>query len=205
MGLAAKKTRQKTFLNVGCGTADRSRMLPTFQKPCWKEVRIDLDPRVNPDVVASFSDLHMVKSGMIDAIWSSHNLEHMPMFEAKRALGEAHRVLKPDGFMFLTLPDIEAVSKLIARGKLMDVAYESSVGPITALDMVFGHQSLQEQGNHYMAHRSGFSSRSLAKLIHTVGFAHVKVVHGKLFDLWALAGKQQLPENLICELHDQRV
>jgi len=196
---------KKYFLNVGCGTStDRSQMPPTLQSEAWHEVRIDPDSRVNPDVVAGFSDLHMIKADSVDAVWSSHSLEHMPLHEVRIALKEALRVLKPEGFLFLTLPDIEAIARLVAEGRLMDVVYESTVGPVTPLDMLYGHQRSQERGNHYMAHRTGFSSRSLALCLYEVGFAKVRVVHGNSYDLWALACTQDPPRRLIEELRNRR-
>ena len=204
-GVSAQQSGQiRYFLNVGCGRAGRERMPPTLRDPSWNEIRIDVDPGVDPDIVGSFSDLHMIKDDSVDAIWSSHNLEHLPLFEAKQALKEALRVLKPTGFMFVTVPDIEAIARMITEGRLMDTIYQSSMGPITPLDMMYGHQSSQESGNTYMAHRTAFSSRSLARTLHEYGFSKVRVIHGANYDIWALVSFHDLPEDLVQELHAKR-
>ena len=55
------------------------------------------------------------------------------------ALAEFHRVLKLDGFVLLTCPDLQSVCALVANDQLTDTAYQSGMGPITPLDMLYGH------------------------------------------------------------------
>ena len=102
-----KQQSQRVFLNIGRGTAGPERLPANFQKADWQQVRIDIDPGVKPDIVESFAILTMVASDSVHAIWSSHNLEHLPWHEVPLALSEAKRVLKPDGVVFLTLPEGE--------------------------------------------------------------------------------------------------
>ena len=54
----------------------------------------------------------------LDAVWSSHNLEHLYAHQVAVALGEFHRVLKPDGFALITLPDLQKVAELVAADSL---------------------------------------------------------------------------------------
>ena len=153
----------------------------------WNEIRLDINPSVKPDVIADISDLSSIQSCTIDAVWSSHNLEHLDDFNVPKALTEIRRVLKPGGFALITLPDLQQIAKLIVQDKCDDVAYQSPAGPITALDMLFGHQASQQRGNGYMAHRTGFTAKRLGSKLIEAGFDDVRVRPGSSYDLWAVA------------------
>lgn len=179
----------KTLLHVGCGTAPKSRLPMCFQEEQWEEIRLDIDPRVKPDIVASLTDMSVVPSISADAVWSSHNLEHLESHQVPAALLEIRRVLKPGGFVLITLPDLTTVASLIAQGKATEVIYNSPAGPITPLDMLFGHQASLERGKAYMAHRTGFTSSMLQSSLVKAGFSEVRVTKGAAYDLWAIAVK----------------
>lgn len=189
----------KTLLNIGCGTSGTERMPAMFNDGSWKHVRVDIDPDVNPDVVASFSNLSMFEDNSADAIWSSHNLEHLPWHEVGIALQEAQRVLTPEGLLFVTLPDLEAVAQLVVEGQLMEIQYDSPAGPITPLDMLYGHSASQAEGAHHMAHRCGFTAKSLTYALMEAGFTDIKVTKGSSYDLWAVAATQSLTEQVLVE------
>ncbi len=179
----------RTFLNVGCGSAGPQRLPGCFREPGWEEIRLDINPAVRPDIVASMTDMGVVGDATVDAVWSSHNLEHLDRHEVVPALKEAFRVLKPGGFALITLPDIQRVASLVVEGKLEEVVYTAPAGPITALDMLFGHQASVARGEHYMAHRCGFDDRALARVLLEAGFEEVRVRKGQSYDLWAFAIK----------------
>ena len=189
----------RTVLNIGCGTSGDQRLPPVLKEADWTQLRIDIDPKVQPDIVASFADLHMFHNDSVDAIWSSHNLEHLAWHEVSKALAEAKRVLRPDGFMIVTLPDLQRLAQLVVDGQLMDVQYESSMGPITTLDMLFGHLDSQATGSPYMAHRCGFTAESLGTTLMDAGFSEIKVIKGHHYDLWALASTQPTPARVLAE------
>ena len=70
-----------------------------------------------------------------------------------------------------------------------DQAYTSLSGPITALDMIFGHTASLARGNTFMAHRTGFTARTLQKVLTEARFVGITVRRGSAFDLWATAFK----------------
>ncbi len=179
----------RTVLNVGCGYPLRQRLHRCFHGPEWREIRLDIDPAVRPDILCSITDMSVVASASVDAIWSSHNLEHIHCHEVPAALGEFLRVLKPTGLLLLTLPDLQQVAELVAADQLEDQAYISPSGPVTPLDMIFGHTPSLAQGHSHMAHKTGFTRRSLEKLLAESGFVQVRVQRGGAFDLWATAYK----------------
>jgi SAM-dependent methyltransferase len=177
----------RQVLHVGCGPLKAEKLHQTFRRPGWREVRLDIDPAVTPDIVASMTDMSHVPTGAYDAIWSSHNVEHLYDHEVGIALAEFGRVLKPGGFALITLPDLQAVARLVADDKLTEAAYSSPAGAITPLDIIYGHRASVARGNHFMAHRTGFTAKSLAIALQKGGFVHGGVSHGTSFDLWALA------------------
>ncbi len=182
----------KTVLNVGCGYPLRQKLHRHFHGPEWRELRLDLDPAVEPDIVCSITDMGPVAADSVDAVWSSHNLEHLQRHEAPLALAEFLRVLKPHGLLLLTLPDLQQVARLIVEDRLEEAAYVSQSGPITPLDMIFGHTASLARGNQFMAHRTGFTARSLHRLLIEAGFVEVTLRQDPSFDLWATGYKPGL-------------
>jgi predicted O-linked N-acetylglucosamine transferase (SPINDLY family)/ubiquinone/menaquinone biosynthesis C-methylase UbiE len=177
---------KKTVLHVGCGPAD-IRALPQLFQRRWQEIRLDIDPNVAPDVVASMLDMSPVETASVDAVYSSHNIEHLHPHEVEGALREFKRVLKPEGMLVVTCPDLQSVCALVAEDKLEDAAYISPAGPISPIDILYGHRPAMAAGNLYMAHKTGFTAKSLERALKEIGFATVIVERGMYFDLWALA------------------
>ncbi|WP_159996897.1 class I SAM-dependent methyltransferase [Roseomonas sp. 18066] len=181
-------TAPRTVLHVGCGPASPDKLPPAFfPAGAWQEVRLDIDPSVAPDIIASITDMSAVASASADAVWSSHNLEHLYPHEVPAAFAEFRRVLKPGGFALMTMPDLQQIAALVAADKLGDAAYVSPAGPITPLDMLYGLNSALAQGNHYMAHNTGFTARTLEAGLRAAGFPLVRVVRDGNFALWATA------------------
>jgi hypothetical protein len=81
------------------------------------------------------------------------------------------RVMKPSGFAFIKVPDLQEVARHVADGKLDDTLYISPMGPIAPLDILFGHRSSLEAGNAFMAHRTGFTGGTLGAALINAGFA----------------------------------
>ena len=182
-------TQLKTVLHVGCGPRSAGIIHPFFSGPGWKEIRVDIDPKAEPDIVASLTDLNPVTDNSMDGLYSSHNLEHLYPHEVQQGLNEFSRVLKPDGVALIAVPDLQEVAKLIAEDKLDEPAYQSPAGPITPLDILYGHRPSLAHGNLFMAHRTGFTQKTLVNAILTAGFAWVMVAKDTSFGLWAKAYK----------------
>jgi SAM-dependent methyltransferase len=178
----------KVVLNVGCGFPGQNVPAP-FRGGEWRELRLDIDPSVRPDIVCSIVDMSPVATDSIDAIWSSHNLEHLHRHEVPVALSEFLRVLRPGGQLLLTLPDLQKIAELVAGDGLEDTAYQSPSGPISPLDMIYGHTASVAQGNSHMAHKTGFTARTLRQLLTAAGFSEVALTR-EGFALWARASKQ---------------
>ena len=177
---------KKIVLHVGCGSLFLNAEL--FNRREWQEVRLDIDPAVSPDIVSSITDMNTVQDRSVDVVWSAHNLEHLYADGVAAALNEFYRVLKPNGMVMITLPDIQAVSREVAKGRLEEPLFESKAGPIAAIDILWGHRDSIESGNHYMAHKTGFTKRTLEKALALANFQKIEVKSAD-WDLWATAYK----------------
>jgi SAM-dependent methyltransferase len=189
-----------TVLHVGCGPQNITR-LKGFSTHGWAEIRLDIDPSVTPDVVGTLTDMSSVINGSMDAVYSSHNLEHVFPHEVPVVLREFYRVLNNDGFVVLTCPDLQSVCQSIVEDKLFDPLYVSPAGPIAPIDILYGHRAAMEQGNHYMAHKCGFTWTVLSKLFKEAGF--LTILGGQSVETYALkviASKAALSETRSREL-----
>ncbi len=189
------------FLHVGCGRKNKAFTTPAFNTPEWQEIRFDIDETVNPDIIGTMTEMSSVKSGTVDAIYSSHNIEHLYPHEVGAALHEFYRVLSDDGFVMLTCPDLQSVCRLVADDKLLDAAYNSPAGPIAAIDMLYGFRPSMAAGNLYMSHRSGFTEKTLRGTFEQAGFLSVASMRRERhFDLFCLASKKQLKDTDLMQL-----
>jgi predicted SAM-dependent methyltransferase len=187
------------FIHVGCGPKRKDRTTPGFNTPDWQEVRFDIDASVQPDITGTMTDMSAVPSGSMDALFSSHNIEHLYPHEVAVALAEFRRVLTPNGFAVITCPDLKSVCALVAEDKLTEAAYNSPAGPIAPVDILYGHRAAMQAGNLYMAHRCGFTEKVLVACLKEAGFAMVasRARPGPYFDLWAVATVAEIaPEAL---------
>jgi SAM-dependent methyltransferase len=178
-------------LHVGCGVYEAEKLPLMFRHTGWREIRLDIDPDVNPDVVASITDMQVISDAAVDAVYSSHNIEHLYPHEVPLALREMNRVLKPNGFAFIKLPDVQEVARFIADGKLEDALYFSPMGAIAPIDILYGHRPSLARGNTFMAHRTGFTATTLGAALIAAGFAAVMVQRDlPSFSLTAIAFRE---------------
>ena len=159
----------KTFLHVGCGPQYKSQ-IKGFDNENWKEIRFDIDEKVNPDIVGTLLDMSAVETGSVDAIYSAHNIEHVFPHEVPIVLREFHRVLKDDGMVVLVCPDLQSVCEAVVDDKLLQPLYESPAGPISPIDILYGHRPAIARGNEYMAHKGGFTYSVLNDAFIEAGF-----------------------------------
>ena len=150
----------RTLLHVGCGNEPLPDWLEGFT-----ETRLDINPAVSPDIIASMLDLGEI--GQYDAVYCRHALEHLFPHEVTIALNEFHRVLKVGGHLMVFVPDLEGV-------KATDEAlFQSPAGPISGLDLIYGFRQALES-NPYMAHKTGFVQGSLTKALSMFSKANVR-------------------------------
>ena len=192
----------KTLLHVGCASLNISH-LKGFNEDNWIEVKLDIDKSRNPDIVGSIIDMNMVKTESIDAIYSAYNLDHIYPHEVPIALTEFFRVLKNDGIVIIKCPDIQSVCEAVAQDKLLEPFYNSPIGPIYPIDILFGNRKAIAKGNKYMAKKGGFTYTALDGAFQQAGFVARyggRVKNGR--ELSLVAFKQKKPEDEIKKIAD---
>lgn len=195
---------KKTVLYVGCGT-DHVLGKHGFDPEHWQELRLDIDPGVKPDIVGNMMDMSEIKDNSVEAVYSSHNIEHLYPHEVPIALGEFLRVLTPDGMLLLSCPDIQPVCAAVAANKLSEPLYYTASGlPITPIDVLYGCRLFMLNGNSFMAHHCGFTAKVLLSSINSAKFGSAVVVaDNKSYALYAVATKQKMPDETLKQLFAQ--
>lgn len=189
----------RQLLHVGCGSST-IKDLPAYFSSGWVEFRLDINEKVNPDIVASIVDMPIVADGAFDAVFSSHNIEHLYPHEVPLAFLEFRRVLRFDGFLLIKCPDLDAVAKAIVKDGLDATIYRSEAGGISPLDVLYGHRASLRGGNLFMAHRTGFNARLLSDCAVNAGFSRVLVVEDNCYGLHALCFCADVDQDIAREM-----
>jgi hypothetical protein len=159
------------LVNVGCGPREHGRLPKYFDS--WREVRVDSDESVAPDMIADLTDLSAIPPACGHAIWASHCVEHLYDHQVRIALHQFRRVLREDGFLCMIVPDLQTIAGLIVADRLHDVIYESAAGPVSAHDMLYGFGPAIARGHTLMAHRCGFTPGGLQRCFQGMPFGEV--------------------------------
>ena len=172
-------------VNIGSGPPDDGAGLPIiFRGPDWTETRVDADPAVAPDVVADMLGLPADWTATYDAAWSSHAIEHLYPHQVPRAFAEMTRVVRPGGTVMVRVPDLQLAATYIALGKPEETVYVSPLGPISAMDMVYGYRPMVAD-SPLMAHHTGFTTLTLLARMAAAGLERVQVTSDGR-SLWGL-------------------
>lgn len=169
------------LLHAGCGRGD----LPPFFGDKYQEVRLDIDPKTEPHVVASLVDLGDI--GEFDVVYTSHCVEHLYPSDVSLALAEFYRVTSESGSTIVIVPDLEGVQAT------EEVLYVCEVGPLTGLDLIYGCR-YDAGRSEYMAHHSGFVSATLEAAMRAAGFEFVTMKRLPDYNLMAVGQKKPAKE-----------
>lgn len=186
----------KKVLNVGGG--DRLMQLPP-QYAEFEHLLLDIDPRGSPDIVCDARNLTTLEADQVEAVYCAHNLEHYYRHDVPKVLAGFLHVLKDGGFVHIRVPDIQAVMQAtLDRGlDIEDYLYESAMGPITVLDVLYGWGvEIERSGQGYYAHKTGFTRKSLVNALKLAGFLHVYAAIEN-FEVDVLAFKKVLDRDIL--------
>lgn len=108
-----------------------------------------------PDVwIDDATDLRLFASDQYDFVYSSHVLEHIPFENVVKALKEWLRVIKPNGYLVMYLPDETLYPKVGEKGANPDHKWNVSYDKVVDLMRKAGHWDLvdwqrRDQGSEY--------------------------------------------------------
>lgn len=140
----------RRLLHIGCGDINS----PDF---------INLDARPLPHVHIVSQDilnLNSIPDQVIDMVYMSHVLEHVPRKKLVRTLREMKRVLKKQGALRISVPDFDHMIHI----------YQ-----ITGRDMDFvAYPLMGGQDYPYNFHYTVFNKESLTSLLMQCGFSQVR-------------------------------
>jgi glycosyltransferase involved in cell wall biosynthesis len=173
-------TVDKTILNIGFGGVELKDSLFTDDLPSYREITLDHNPKYSPDLNIDINDLSHIPNQYVDIVYLSHVLEHFHFFEVPILIKELLRITKPNGFVRVIVPNLKYVSNSLITGKLLNTLYESPSGPVSSMDVLFGHRhSTFRDNNTYMIHKCGFTEEVFANISKEYNF-NLKI---KTYDL----------------------
>lgn len=145
-------------LTVGSG---RYRILGDF-------VHVDIDPSVNPDLVADARALPY-EDASVDEIFAGHVLEHFDWDEGQQALAEWKRVLRPGGKLGVVVPDFHEIARryIANTGDVIEwpEGTQRAIRDLRTLNDVFIYSYAQDS-----PHRYCYDRRLLREALEAAGF-----------------------------------
>jgi predicted SAM-dependent methyltransferase len=124
-------------------------------------------PGDHVDHVGNAVDLSRFPTGTFSEIYASHILEHLDFNrDVVAALREWHRALEPGGVLYISVPDMETLARLILDKERLNVDERFIV-----MCMLFGGHSDQHD-----YHLTGFTEDFLATFLNKAGFSLYKRV-----------------------------
>lgn len=161
--------RDGVKLHLGCGPEKRAG---------W--INIDANASAAPDIVGSVESLPQFDNASVDAIEACHLFEHLTYTQAKTALVEWARVLKPGGELLLEMPDFEACVRILGK-------YRDDRGFDLGLIGIFGWPPAIDEEGVPQIHKWGWSRAAIAEALREVGFEQVEF--GPVTQTWRVAAK----------------
>ena len=89
---------ESVVVDLGCGESPFGDLFDRFTH-CLK---VDFTPYDGVNIVADLTERLPIKSESVDIVVASNTLEHIP--DTNKFLNECHRILKPGGTIFITVP-----------------------------------------------------------------------------------------------------
>jgi SAM-dependent methyltransferase len=183
---------QKIVLNIGCGDTRVKEIKPFFSD--WIEIRADLY-HDDVDVKCDLVSMNEIATESIDCLWASHILEHQYWHEIPQIFSNIRRVLKDDGFVVITVPDIGAIADRI-KDSLIDPIPEFN--GLSALDIIYGDRNRLRKGGIGELHKIAFTLQTLSMTINE--FKLSGFIRQEKYQLTAVCFKKTIQEDILHHL-----
>ncbi|GAB1352813.1 hypothetical protein MASR1M12_15450 [Erysipelotrichia bacterium] len=127
------------------------------EKPGWK--MLNIQPGKGVEYVGDIKDLSQFSDATFDVIYGSHVLEHISQTEMVATLAGLNRILKSDGKLLISVPDLDILCRLFINPEL------DKAGRFHVMRMMFGGQ-VDPFDFHYI----GLSEEILMDYLGAAGF-----------------------------------
>lgn len=168
-------------LNIGPGA--------NWTKPAPNWLSVDVDPRIG-DIVVNLCEFpgFPLKENIVSCIYASHVLEHVSMNRIQFLLNDCFRVLKPNGWMRIVLPDVEKSMReylkgnrefqlFVRRRERARTWFGEEYTLFDCLKEDFISRSGQPHllGKYALAHQNAFDYETLVKHLRIAGFDQTRI------------------------------
>lgn len=137
---------------------------------------IDLDPEVEPDIVAKVPPLPF-DDVCASEVYAGHFLEHLRQEDAVLFLDECYRVLEPGGLCCMVVPDIREVMKRCVAHSIDAVQIPPGVWKrIADLDDVCTAFLYSPPGVQPTPHLWSYDRETLGRAMYRAGFRELKEI-----------------------------
>jgi predicted SAM-dependent methyltransferase len=134
-------------------------------------INVDILDHPNVNIVSDMRKLPF-EDNSVDVLYSSNSLEYFDREETIEALKEWKRVLKPNGELFIAVPDFEMMAKYYIQFRVPLMRF---IGPL------YGKMDINGK-NIY--HKQVFDYSSLGELLFTLGFKRIEKYDCQDLDLF---------------------
>ncbi len=130
---------------------------------------IDAHPFATSDIIGGIKKIKL-KSDSVNIIYNSHVLEHVGRLKTFSVLKEWHRILRPGGSLYISVPNVEVLYKMY----LDNINEYHDPNKRKLIDMIVG---IIHGGQNYRlnVHYNGFSFITLEHLLVAIGFEKVEL------------------------------
>ncbi|MFN9645812.1 MAG: class I SAM-dependent methyltransferase [Cyanobacteriota bacterium] len=158
------------FVNLGCG--------PVFvAEPEW--INFDFVSRSRHVLSADLLQPLPLESRSVDAVYSSHFIEHIPRDNVHTVLNECARVLKPGGILRLVMPDFEEMCAAYLMYRQKGDHEKADFLVIEIIDQSVRRYPGGELGKYY--HKLAGDKKSSGDMIDFLGFRNGHLLHSDSF------------------------
>ncbi|MCK4539876.1 class I SAM-dependent methyltransferase [Candidatus Parcubacteria bacterium] len=156
------KTKPQNVLDIGVGAKTVSDEL---KKMGLDVVTCDIDPNLNPDVVADIKNLSF-KENEFDTVMACEVLEHLPFSDFEASLKELKRVAKNN--VIISIPYFSGFTQLRFRMSLniLKLNIDRDMGAVLRLPYFFKKVDINKNKKHYWEMGAKYySKRKIRKIV----------------------------------------
>jgi predicted SAM-dependent methyltransferase len=116
----------------------------------------NIQKKKDVDIIGDLENLDQFSENSIDEIYASHVFEHIKIRNFLKILKNIHRILKQDGKLYISVPDMDIIFRLFLNPKATPGV------KFTLMKMIFGGQ-VDKHDFHYFGWNYEFMADFLTK------------------------------------------